>query len=429
MRAYNYISLLFFGVLLSFNMYSQQLSEHIEEYTEGGVDKKTEKLMYFHHKLTSISEDTVLYFIRDLQDEGIENDDEEAIAMSNYVFGHYLNDNSLYSEAFQKLKDAEEYYKFVENDSMLSVVNNALGNSHYLQSERKKAEEYYLKSISFGKSSGKVKFESLSFANLARIYISQEKYDDAKKLLDEYIVLNKKNSKVRNLGTAYGVYGQYYLNQNKFEEAIVELERSMEFNLSTGNNELIGNGYTNLAIAAYFQEEYDRAKDYFDLALTYRKKGGNDFYVAESHFNIGDFYFGINELDSAEAAYNRSLEVARKSENLVGEKDALMQMSILYDSLGMPAKEAKMLRSYIEVDKKLGEEKITRELATLRLNFEQNLKQKEYITNQREKELREQIREVDTVWDYWIWIVLICVLTVAGFVYISYKKTSRRPKE
>jgi tetratricopeptide (TPR) repeat protein len=411
------------GTLLYFPSHSQELSKNIEQYINGNIDEKIMNIMIFHDKVTVIDEDTIMFFIQDLQDRGIEKDREDAIAMSNYVFGHYLNDNSLYSEAQEKLVTSMGYYDFTQNDSMLCVVYNALGNNYYLQSERNKAEEYYLKSISYGKKCSKPGFESLALSNLARIYISQDKYEEAKKLLDEYIALNKANSDIRNLGTAHGVYGQYYLNQEQFDKAINELERSMEYNLSTGNNELIGNGYTNLAIAAYFKEDYDRAKDYFELALAYRKKKGKEYYIAESYFNLGDFFFGINNLDSAKVAYKKSLKISRESENLVGEKDALMQLSILYDSLGMPSEEAEMLRDYIDVDNKLDKEKISRELATLRLSFDQNLKQQKYVNKQREEELRRQISEVDTVWDYWIWIVLVCVLTISGFVFISYRKS------
>ena len=425
MRAYIYFLFFFLSLAFSTTVLSQEIDSHIKLYQEGTNDEKVSFIMLFYDELPSIKEDSVLYFIKDLQDIGIENDREDAIAMSNYIFGHYLNDNSLFSEGIRKLESAEEYYEFIENDSMLSVVSNALGNNYYLQSERNKAEEYYLKSITEGKRSGITKFESLSFGNLARIYIAQEKYDEAKRLLDEYIQLNNEKSDIRNLGTAYGLYGQFYLNQNKFDEAIKQLEQSMEYNLTTGNNQLIGNGYTNLAIASYFKSDFDRARDYFGLALAYRKKSGSAFYIAESYFNKGDFFFGTNQLDSAEVAYEKSLEVARESNNLIGVKDALMQMSVLYDSLGFYEKESQVLREYIEIDDQISKEKISRELASLRLSFAQNLQQQEYLTEQREDKLRSQIDKVSTVWDYWLWIVIICILSIAGFVFISYRKTNR----
>ncbi len=429
MRAY-FCVLIFFSIFaISPTGLSQEIDKHIEYYLEGTTDEKISKIMLFYDDLSSIKEDSVLFFVKDLQDIGINNDREDAIAMSNYIFGHYLNDNSLFSEGVRKLELAEEYYAFMENDTMQSVVSNALGNNYYLQSERKKAEEYYLRSIAEGKRSGVTKFESLSFGNLARIYIAQEKYDEAKRLLDEYIQLNNEKSDIRNLGTGYGLYGQFYLNQSKFDEAIEQLERSMEYNLATGNNQLIGNGYTNLAIASYFKNDFDRARDYFGLALAYRKKSGSAFYIAESYFNKGDFFFGTNQLDSAEVAYEKSLEVARESNNLVGVKDALMQMSVLYDSLKLYEKETRALREYIEVDDKLSKEKISLELASLRLSFKQNLEQQEYLTEQRENELRSQIDKVSTVWDYWVWIVIICVLSIAGFVFISYRKTNRKDND
>ncbi|MGM0477718.1 MAG: tetratricopeptide repeat protein [Bacteroidota bacterium] len=404
---------------------AQQIEEHIEHYHEGSIDQKIDRLFLMHNELNTVDDDTLYYFIEDLHAEGANNSREDALAFSNYIFGHVLNDQGLYQEALAKLTTAKKFFSYTKNDSMLAEVFNAMGNNAYLQSERIRAEEYYLKSHKHGKRTGKSDFRSLSSANLARIYISQEKYDEAEKLLNDYIEYNQSVSNVRNLGTAYGVLGQLYLDKEEPEKASELLEKSMEFNLSTGQPKLIANGYTNLAIVAYFQGDYSKAQDYFELSLSYRKKSGDQFYIAESYYNLGDFYFGINELDSAMVAYEKSMTIAKENDNLEGQRDVLWQMSILYDSLANYRKQAQYLKEYIAADQAFREEKVSGELAALRMSFQQELQQQSYLSELREQELQQRVEKSATIWDYWLWIVVVGILILALIVFKGTRATKK----
>lgn len=408
-----------------FFVFSQDTDEIVQEYQKGTIDHKMEVLFGNYSKIEGLNKDSILYFIKDLQSIGIDQEREDAIAMSNYYFGHFLNDNGLLDEAKRKINEAVKYYKFEENDTMLSAGFNALGNAEYLGGNYGGAEEYYLKSYEYGKASGVEKFKSLSYANLSRIYIYQEKYDKAKEILNDYIEHNKSVSNYRNVGAGYGLYGQLYMNQNKFNEATEYLERSMEFNLSTGNAKLIGNGYTNIAIASFIKGDLKRAEEYFQLALSYRIEGGDGFFIAESYFNLGDFYFEMKELDSAIFFYDKSFDVAFENDNKIGMVDALSQIASTYEIKGDFKKQSKTLKEYIKLKEEIHSEKLSNELSILRISFEEDLKQQSFVGNQREEKLRGQIAEVSTVWDYWVWIVLIGLLTLSGIVYFSLNKRKK----
>lgn len=415
-------------VILLLNIFfatSQDADEIIKSYNQGSIDKKMGVLFVNYSEIESVSKDTILYFIRDLQSEGIKYNREDAIALSNYYFSHYLNDNGLFDEALNKIEDAISFYNYQDNDTMLAESYNAKGNSYYLLGEFGAAESNYLKSYDFGKDSEDGRFKSLPIANLARIYIYQGKYDKAKEILDKYIEYNKTISNLRNLGTGYGIYGQLYIDQNKLDKATEYLDRSMEFNLSTGNSKLIGNGYTNIAIASFIKEDFKRAEEYFQLALSYRLESDDDFFIAESYFNLGDFYFETNELDSALYFYNESFEIAYEHDNKIGVKDALEQIAKTYERQGDFEMQAKSLKEYIKLQKEINSEKLSKELGILRVSFEEDLKQQNFIGHQREEKLRGQIVEVSTIWDYWVWIVLVGLLTLSGVVYFSLNKRKK----
>ena len=421
MRFYLILLLFFSGVFVS----AQDSEEFIEEYEKGGVDSKMEILFGHYSELESINKDSILYFIKDLQSVGIDKGREDAIAMSNYYFGHFLNDNGLLDEAEKKILESIKFYKFQENDTMLSAAYNALGNTEYLEGNYGGAEEYYLKSYEYGKISGKDKFKLLSSANLSRIYIYQKKYEKAKKILNDYIEYNKSISNYRNVGAGYGLYGQLYMNQNDFEKATEYLERSMEFNLSTGNSKLIGNGYTNIAIASFLKEDFKRAEEYFQLALSYRMEAGDGYFIAEGYFNLGDYYLELKELDSALYFYNESFDIAFDNDNKIGMVDALGQIAKAHELQGDYRMQAKSLKEYIKLQDEINSEKLSNELSILRISFEEDLKQQSFIGNQREEKLRGQIAEVSTIWDYWVWIVLIGLLTLSGIVYFSLNKRKK----
>ena len=413
---FQFLFLVFCNVFFS---YCQDTDKVIQSYINGDPDKKIEVMFANYAEIESLSKDTVLYFIKDLQKVGIDNDREDAIALSNYYFGHFLNDNALLDEADKKITEAIRFYNFEQNDTMLAASYNAKGNTAYLRGDYGIAEENYLKSYDYGKSSGLEKFKSLSSANLSRIYIYQEKYEKAQEILDDYIEYNKSVSNYRNVGAGYGIYGQLFINQNKMDEATEYLERSMEFNLSTGNSKLIGNGYTNIAIACFIKEDLKIAEEYFQLALSYRLESEDEFFIAESYFNLGDFYFETNQLDSALFFYHKSFDIAYENENKIGMVDALEQVSKVYEKQGEFKNQAKTLKEYIKLQKELNSEKLSKELGILRVSFEEDLKQQSFLGHQREEKLRGQIADVSTVWDYWVWIVLIGLLTLSGIVYFS----------
>lgn len=418
---------LFLLILLCnvFSIFSQDTDEVIQNYKEGSINQKMEILFGNYAEIESISKDTILYFVKDLQSIGIDDGREDAIALSNYYFGHFLNDNGLFDEANKKISEAIRFYDFEENDTMLAAAYNAKGNTDYLRGDYGSAEENYLISYEYGKASGKNKFKSLSSANLARIYIYQEKYDEAKEILNDYIEYNKSISNLRNVGAGYGIYGQLYINQNKLDKATEYLERSMEFNLSTGNSKLIGNGYTNIAIASFIKEDFKRAEEYFQLALSYRLEGKDDFFIAESYFNLGDFYYEMNELDSALFFYNKSFDIAYEHDNKIGMVDALEQIAKVYERQEKFELQAKSLKEYIQLQKEINSEELSSELNILRVSFEEDLKQQSYVGHQREEKLRGQIADVTTIWDYWVWIVLVGLLTLSGIVYFSLNRKKK----
>ncbi|MEX1192820.1 MAG: tetratricopeptide repeat protein [Brumimicrobium sp.] len=419
----HYILLFFYAFVFgASNLYSQDIDQITTDYLNGSVEDKMSLLFKHYSKLESIDNDTLLFFIKDLQNTGIEKDREDAIALSSYIFGHFLNNIGLYSEASQKLSSAEKYFMYDGRDSILVEIYNAKGNTAFLQGLYGKAEEFYLKSFDLGKELEDDKYKSLSLANLSRIYIINENFDEAETLLKDYIEFNKKRSNYRNVGTGYGILGQLYLNQENNEKATECLEQSMEFNLSTGDPKLIANGYTNFAIASFINGSLKRAEEYFKLALSYRLESEDYFFIAESYFNLGDYFHEVNKLDTALKYHQNSYDIALEHNNKIGVKDALFELSRIYEKLEDYKNQSKALKEYIEVKDEINSEKTSKELNVLRASFKEEHNKLNYKGNKRETMLHSKISNVSKIWDYWVLIVVIGIIILGTVVYFASNK-------
>ena len=423
MKYYKTLIILFF--IFSFGKVNAQdgLDSLLTEYKTASLDRKIVLFHLFSEEILSLDKDTILFYVKDLQAEGLKNNREDAIAMSSIGIVPYLQFNSLFDEASQKIKNAISYYQKVGNDTLLSMSYNILGNNSFLEGKIVIAEGYYMKSSEYAKRSGEKRYEMLSIFNLAKIYTQQKKYEKAEKNIKAYIdFLKNENTSITMLAAAYGLLGQMFLDQGMHDEAIENFSRSMEFGLTSGSLKTVAHGYTNLAIAEYFSENYDRSEQYFQLALAYRVKDNNQFYIAEGYYNLGDFYVGRERLDSALINYQRSFEFAQLSNNFTTQKDALVQIEGVYETLNQHTKQIEVLKQIIDLQDKISKQQSLKGLSALRLSYDQDFNEAINIGGIREEELHGKIGTIESVFNNWIVLTIACLLGLSVFVYYVRKR-------
>jgi tetratricopeptide (TPR) repeat protein len=403
----------------------EDISKQLKEYATANVDRKVDLFFLFFNKVREIEKDSVLYYVRDLQKEGVKNMREDAIAMANYGLAPYLQDNSLFEEATQKLNKAALYYKKVRNDTMLAETYNALGNTSYLEGKIDNAELFYQESKKYAERSGEERFLMISLPNLAKLDIRKEKYKEGHAKIQRYIKFLKESgaSSIRRLAAAHGLMGQLYLDQAMYAEAIEEYTRSMEYGLTVGSMKTVANGYTNLAIVEFFSENYDRSEQYFRLALAYRIKDNDKFYIAEGYYNLGDFYSGTGKMDSAIVNYQKSLEQGKEFNNLHAQKDALVQISGVYESQNKQGKQIEILKQIIDLQSKINKQQNGSELAALKMSYEQTFSETINIGGMREEELQSKIGDYQSIFNNWIVFAVICILGLIVFVFYMKKRS------
>lgn len=427
MRILRNTFLCFFCCLYGLVSFAQDdVSKELNDYKTANIDQKVTIL---HHIYMSIDRDSLLFYIKDLQQEGIVNHRDDALAMANFGMGFYLQGNSLFLESENKLKKAIAYYKRVGNDTMVSGTYNMLGNTAFLEGNISKAEILYHKSAESARLSGEKKFEMLSVFNLGKIYIQQGKNKEAEKNIRTYIqFLKKTHGNLASLANAYGSLGQLHMNQEDYEKAIHDYNNSMEFGLMVGSSKAVANGYTNLGIVEYLSGNNERSEQYFRLALAYRVKNKNKFDIAEGYYNLGNFFWGIDKNDSAIVNYEKSASVAKSTKNFKTEVDALDQLGNAYGYLGQKDKEIEVLRKIIKLQNKIKLQQSNDVLTALGLSYNQSMDEAKNLSLIREEKLQGQLGKYQSIFNTWMVVALLGILALIGLV-IYLRRRNKSPME
>ncbi len=414
-------SIILFIFLFGAHLCAQDIVEkQLKEYESASVDNK---IILFHYFQTKINKDSLLPYIEDLQQIGIKQHRNDALAMSNYGMGYYLQTKSLLKEAESKLDKALNYYISIGNDTLTSDLYNQRGNTAFLEGNLTKAELLYNKSLDYAEQSGSKKYKMLSVPNLSKIYVQQGKFDLAEQEIRKYIQFQKDNNgNLRLLATAYGILGELHLNQEDYENAINDFNNSMEYGLMVGNMKTVANGYTNLGIVEYLSNNINRSEQYFRLALTYRLQDRDKYSIAEGYYNLGDFYSGIDKNDSAIVNYQKSASVAESTMNLRLQIDALSQLSTVYNYLGNKDREIETLKKVINLQDKVNKQQHEDVLNALGISYNQSLEEVKNLGEEREGILRSQIGKYQSVFNKWLIITLLGMFGLLVLIYFIRRK-------
>ena len=127
------------------------------------------------------------------------------------------------SETYQKLGDHEKSYEFAEkslnirkklgNEQDIGASLNRIGDLLTVQEKYEEAIGYYQQAISFAINSNDATGKVSALQDIAKIYISTQKFKEAKDILDESIEIVKKNKNREQESNIYELYTELYEKQ------------------------------------------------------------------------------------------------------------------------------------------------------------------------------------------------------------------------
>src|SRR5690554_6204802 len=144
----------------------------------------------------------------------------------------------------------------------------------------------------------------------------------------------------------------------------------------------------------------------------------NLFYISEGYYNLGDYFYGIGKLDSALTNYQLSVDAAKEGNNLLFQKDGLVQISSIYDSLKKHEEHVLVLKQIVDIQDELSKQRFSEEFKALKMSYEQSYNEAISIGGMREQELETKVGAIESVFNNWLVISVLCFLGFMTFIFL-----------
>ncbi|WP_218080811.1 tetratricopeptide repeat-containing protein [Anthocerotibacter panamensis] len=212
------------------------------------------------------------------------------------------------------------------------------GKSKSYREDIEKAQEYFQKAIALDEESSTL---AANLNNLANLYSSQGRYDEAEPLYVQALALYRKllGEEHPDVASSLNNLAGLYYSQGRYDEAEPLLQQALRLVRKLGEEHpKVAISLNNLAGLYYSQGRYDEAEPLYVQALGLRRKllGEEHPDVATSLNNLAELYKSQGRYEQAEPLYQQALGLYRK---LLGEEhpdvaSSLNNLANLYSSQG-----------------------------------------------------------------------------------------------
>ncbi len=247
------------------------------------------------------------------------------IDLDSYKAQSYHNLAALYYKLVE-YKKAEEYYirsltireaVLPSNHPDLATTYNNLGNLYRSMREYKKSEEYYIRSLMIIEALLPPIHQdlALSYNNLALLYSSMGEYNKSEKYYIKSLMIREAvlNSNHPDLATSYGNLGNLYSSMGEYQKSEKYYIKSLMIGEAVlpYNHPDLASSYSNLGNLYYSMGEYQKSENYNIKSLKIYEAlfHSNHPDLALSYNNLGNLYESMGEYQKSEKYYIKSLKI------------------------------------------------------------------------------------------------------------------------
>jgi tetratricopeptide (TPR) repeat protein len=233
------------------------------------------------------------------------------------------------------------------------------GDAAHLTSAHAESVEYFRRGLAILGAEPKLDTDGLKLdvtVKLAKAYVRQSEYDQARPLLDEALREAPAGSVIA--ADVLAELGRLSTYQGDYEGAQARLEASLKLLEAHPGNPLIARVFTSLGDIAYYQGNYDQAESRFRDGLTHFKADEQNLARAQAMSGLGMVVAARGEFEAAIGSLEQAQSVYQAIGNREGIAGALMdlgQVNIYQDELTKGRDFFQQaLRVYREIDDRWG---------------------------------------------------------------------------
>ncbi|MDA3844187.1 MAG: ATP-binding protein, partial [Candidatus Kapabacteria bacterium] len=362
------------------------------------------------HKSGNI-DSAVYYYDRAIE---LYNMDENPIGVAKTyrIYADMFLDKYQYANAIQKYFSSLDIYHSLNDNENSAILYSQIGWLFRLVNDFDTARKYILKGISYLETCTNSKELAEAHIRFALILSSNKEFDSALQHLKEAEQVAIQSNNIEVLIRVNQTIGICYLDKKEYEQAINYYEKAI--NIAYRENIVIhiGDIYTLLAHVYDIKGDIEKNFLYNFKALNIRKEFGDNRLVSSSMTNIADLYIQIKKYDSAKYYLNDALTITININHQYYMSRNYMMLSKVAEAEGHFQTALDYRIKFNDAKYKIRAGIEDRSIQKLRIQFEDQIREKEKLVLIREKQF-----ETYMYLSILIIMLLIILSVILGYIF------------
>ncbi len=280
---------------------------------------------------------------------------------------------------------AQEGLYLAQNSNYVDGESRSLGilaNIFLKISNYPKALDFYIRKLKIEETRKNPRALASVTMNIGIVYAFQEDYAEAlnyynkaDSIIEAHNVVDFKDKIALNKGDLFD-------RTKKSDSAIVYFNKSLFAAKEKNDIEIIGGSKVGLGHSYVKKEDYPLALSFYNTAIPDLQKAENEDLLCEAYNGLAYLYSKINKNDSAILFSHKALVIARKSDFLSRQYDALSFLSETYKKKSMDSA-FQYLTNSLEIKEKIYSNSKVKQLQIL--SSDEQLRQNEKIIEEKKK--------------------------------------------
>jgi len=210
----------------------------------------------------------------------------------------------------------------------------ALSNAYLIQQNPEPAMEYAKKAAEMAKNAGYTDAEARAYLNIGSGFMGTKKLKEAENNFLKALNLSFNNNDSLFISYALNNLAMVYIQQQKYDNARKYLNQALLIKQKLGAPGGTISTLGNIARLYKIQHVYDSALKYKMEALNIAKKLGNEFYMAHAYRNIGCLYNDMGLYHEAREAIDSALNISLKNGFSIIQRDSYSNLAEIMSQQG-----------------------------------------------------------------------------------------------
>jgi len=252
------------------------------------------------------------------------------VAKLNGKIAGLFSEHSKFNEAITYLQNALDVYVQQNNKVEESTTSLEIGNNYYFSGNKTKSIDYYKRSLAIEESTGNLNQVASIYNNIATVYESQYRYEDAIENYVKGLETKKKENDTQGVGRFSFKIGNVYYTTENYAKAIEFFKDALSIDQQAGNKDEIAASQINIGNAYYMLNDFGNSQVYLNQGLTTGEAAGNKSKMAAAYNVLGNVQYDQQKYEDASKSYLKAIDLNAQANNKRSQALTLFNLGNTY---------------------------------------------------------------------------------------------------